>query len=892
MALSPQRRGSLGRTLLIACLLLALGPLIGISALTTRRQYEQSRDQIIQQLTSVARLKEAEVHTWFRSLTPDLELLAADPRIHAGLAGPANPWLDEASEAMQGALRASDTFDELILLDLDGRVLASTDPGRAGQSYETQPFVLAGARAPYVQTPFYSLAYDQMIVFAAAPLRDGRGLARGILAGVTTLNTLDQIMLERAGLGETGETYLVSSDHIMLTEPRAAEPRAKPFGAVRTHGANQALAQINGSALYDNYEYPAVPVVGVYTWIPELRVALLAEQSQAEAFATAWQNIWLTLGITLLTALITALAAIGITRGIAQPIAQLTSGAARVAQGDLAPMAPIARNDEIGTLAAAFNTMTAQVRELIEGLEGRVAARTRELEAQKEALLRSEQKLLLHMQQTPLAAMEWNLDLELTEWNPAAETIFGYRRAEAIGKNALDLVVPDSARAYVAALLSDLVARGEGRSSTNENITKDGRIIVCEWYNTPLIDQNGAVIGVAALAQDITERQRAQEAMLHRQKLESLGVLAGGIAHDFNNLLMGVLGYAELARYDLPADSPALHSVKQIELAARRAADLTGQMLAYSGKGQFVIQPVDLNTIVKEIPQLLHVSIAKGVRLTYNFGSHLPAIEADAAQIRQVVMNLVINASEAIGETSGEITISTGVVQVTQGYLANTYLAPELRAGKYVFLEVTDTGCGMDAATQAKIFEPFFTTKFTGRGLGLAALLGIVRGHGGTLKVSSKPGQGSTFLILLPSAGALARVAEQAPPPALPCSQETVLVVDDEDSVRAVTARALERLGFGVLLAQNGHEGIDLFRTHTDSIGCVLLDLTMPVIGGEQVFQEIRRMKPDAQIVLMSGYSLDDATSRFGLEGLVGFLQKPFSSAELHEALQKVLRVV
>lgn len=265
---------------------------------------------------------------------------------------------------------------------------------------------------------------------------------------------------------------------------------------------------------------------------------------------------------------------------------------------------------------------------------------------------------------------------------------------------------------------------------------------------TLLSDQISVAVENARLFE---ERLTLERKLQETQKLESLGVLAGGIAHDFNNLLVGVMGNAGLALLELPDDSPVRETIEQIEVAAQRAADLTRQMLAYSGKGRFIIQHLDLGKLVQEMSQLLKVSISKNTIVSYEFESNLPKVEADATQLRQVIMNLLINASEAVGEREGHINLSTGVRWVDRKYLASTYLAPDLPEGKYVYLEVTDNGSGMDSETLGKIFDPFFTTKFTGRGLGLAAVLGIVRGHKGALKVTSQPGQGTTFSILLPA---------------------------------------------------------------------------------------------------------------------------------------------
>ncbi len=387
------------------------------------------------------------------------------------------------------------------------------------------------------------------------------------------------------------------------------------------------------------------------------------------------------------------------------------------------------------------------------------------------------------------------------------------------------------------------------------------------------------------------EQRKLEGQIHHAQKLESLGVLAGGIAHDFNNLLMGVLGNASLALADLPPESPARESVAHIEQSALRAAELARQMLAYSGKGKFIIQRLNLSKVVEEMSHLLQVSISKKAFLHYNFANSLPAVEGDPTQIRQVIMNLITNASDAVGEKSGIITISTGAMHVDSSYLSETYLNDDLPAGYYVYVEVSDTGCGMDEETRSKIFDPFFTTKFTGRGLGMAAALGIVRGHKGAIKVYSEVGRGTTIKILFPACDL---PEEEASNQTGKNEMEwkpsgTILVVDDEETVRVVCQRILEGRGFRVLTADDGLSGLQLFRQEADQISLVLLDMTMPHMDGEETFREMRQIRPHVQVILTSGYSEQDATGRFAGKGLAGFIQKPFFPATLLGKIREIM---
>jgi len=386
------------------------------------------------------------------------------------------------------------------------------------------------------------------------------------------------------------------------------------------------------------------------------------------------------------------------------------------------------------------------------------------------------------------------------------------------------------------------------------------------------------------------ERRNLETQVQQAQKLESLGVLAGGIAHDFNNLLMAILGNADLALRDLSPVSPARENIVEIERASRRAADLCKQMLAYSGKGRFIVQAVNLNEIVEEMGHLLDVSISKKAVLKYHFADALPAVEVDVTQVRQIVMNLITNASEAIGDCSGVISVSTGAMECDLAYLGETYLADDLVEGVYVYIEVADTGCGMDAETLQNIFDPFFTTKFTGRGLGLAAVLGIVRGHRGALKVYSEPERGTTFKVLFPTVDqAVQSIAGKPAEMDDWKGQGTVLLVDDEASVRVVGKQMLERAGFQVLLAVHGREAIEVYQQHQDEIVCVLLDLTMPTMDGEETFRELHRIRRDARVILCSGYSEQEVTHRFSGKGLAGFIQKPYRMIDLVSKLREVL---
>jgi PAS domain S-box-containing protein len=443
------------------------------------------------------------------------------------------------------------------------------------------------------------------------------------------------------------------------------------------------------------------------------------------------------------------------------------------------------------------------------------------------------------------------------------------------------------------------------RTFAGEAVTWQGSIgeATFECRLTPIRDAAGAVTGVLGVAIDLTERHQAEEArlalernLLETRKLESLGLLAGGIAHDFNNLLMTVVGNLSVARERIPPDSPAGAALDQIEVAARRGSDLTRQMLAYAGREAVSLEPCDVNALVGEMRDLLSVSMVKGASTSWELAHDLPPIEADATQLRQVVMNLLTNASDAIGDRVGTITVRTFVADIDAATLASLRTAPDASPGPHVCIEVADTGCGMGPATVEKIFDPFFSTKLSGRGLGLATVLGIVRRHRGALGVTTGPARGTTFRIYLPCAGRVTATAdESADEAAFDAEPEndapgrTVLLVDDEDDVRAVTQHMLERLGLNVIVASDGREGVDVFRQHATLIDAVIVDLTLPRLSGEQAFGEIRRIRPDARVFAMSGYDDERVKRRLKEDGLAGFLRKPFSVAELRTTIASLI---
>lgn len=404
------------------------------------------------------------------------------------------------------------------------------------------------------------------------------------------------------------------------------------------------------------------------------------------------------------------------------------------------------------------------------------------------------------------------------------------------------------------------------------------------WHNVkfPLRAEDGRWYA-AGIGIDVTDRQRAEDArrvverqLLQAQKLESLGVMAGGVAHDFNNLLTTILGNTGLARLQV-SDGPAADCLKKVESAAWAAAGLCQQMLAYSGRGQFSVDRLMLTELLREMAPVLRSVVPAGTDLTIALDDPAPPVRGDAAQMRQVILNLVTNAADAVAD-GGRIEVSTTAMHASRELLDSRPATRHLPAGVYAVLRVSDTGVGMDEGTRVRIFDPFFSTKFIGRGLGLSAVQGIVRGHKGVVDVDSRPGGGSTFRVLLPAVGSIAD-------PGLNAARgngKTVLVIDDEEEVRTVARKLLEAVGFTVLTAVSGKEGLDTFRSFPEQVSVVLLDLTMPPPDGRMTFRELRAVRADVPVVLCTGYGRQEVLASFGSDPPTAFLRKPFTAAELH----------
>ena len=448
-------------------------------------------------------------------------------------------------------------------------------------------------------------------------------------------------------------------------------------------------------------------------------------------------------------------------------------------------------------------------------------------------------QLQLQIERMPLAYVLFDSDFRVIDWNPAAERIFGYRKDEVLGMGPpFEKIVPEAFRSASTEILRRIKKGDMSAHSVNDNLTKDGRTITCEWLNTPLQTENGQFSGLMCLAQDVTERKRLEEQFRQAQKMEAVGSLAGGIAHEFNNLLQAICGYTKFAIEGLPADEQRCQDLQLVLKSADRATVLTKQLLSFGRRQLLQRTNVDPNQIVAELVKMLRPLIGENIDVEPHLAPVVSAVYVDAGQLQQVLLNLCINARDAMPK-GGRLIIRTQNVSLSDQSCADHR---GTKPGPHVMLSVADTGCGMSAEVKAQIFEPFFTTKEPGKGtgLGLAMVYGMVEQHGGMIHVYSEPNLGTAFKIYLPIAPSVDAAHEERPTDHATGGKETILIAEDESMVRDLAVRILTRAGYAVLVAADGAEAVELFEAHASEVSLALLDAVMPKLTGHQAYDRIK----------------------------------------------------
>jgi PAS domain S-box-containing protein len=863
------------------------------------RVRDSLRESILGSLTITAALKEGELRRMVAQQREAVEVFGRLPdlRRQAQALVSSESGLDRATArtVLSSTLARSSLqhlgWREVLLLNAQGgKVEFSTEAAHEGDFRYGDQFFTEGKRGNFLQNVYPWPVTLQPTLTIATPVVDEARKTIAVLAVHLSLDRMDEIVSEGGGLGKSGETYLVDRYNDFVSSRRFGR-NEYPRG-VHSEGVEAAVGGRNGSGMYLNYA--GVPVVGVYRWLPDLELAMIAEVAQAEALAPARRLALAIAGGGLGLAALLMVGSYLLARRIARPILAIKDTALAVAEGNLEAVAPVLSSDEVGVLARAFNEMTSRLRSTLAGLERELAERKR-----TEAALRdSEQAFRTIFDASPLSIFLLDRSGRIVDANHAAEALLHSDKETLRGRLPGDLGMRGFA---MDGAESDLRHLDSGEREPFEVLREnpDGTALNLLTLASAITLHDDCFLLLFLL--DVTDRKRLEEErlsmerqLLHTQKLESLGVLAGGVAHDFNNLLLAMLGNLDIALLDLPQDVPARRNIERAGQAASRAADLTRQMLAYSGKGKFVVQEVQLADMVSECAQLLRTSIPRTIEFHLQLNRSIPPIKADPGQIEQVVMNLITNASEAIGAHPGTITLSTGFSRMSAEALRGSRLDQAPPPGDFSWIEVVDTGCGMDEPTSRRLFEPFFTTKFTGRGLGMSAVLGILRGHQGAIFVDSEPGVGTRMRVLFPAlhagqeaAGPPVTAEERAAGPGL--AGGTVLVVDDEEIVREVCRDLVLSLGMKVLTAVDGEEAVRIASDPGREITCVILDLTMPRMNGAVAFERLQALRPGLPVILSSGYNEQSAVQQFTARGLSGFIQKPYTLELIRETLTRAL---
>ncbi len=559
---------------------------------------------------------------------------------------------------------------------------------------------------------------------------------------------------------------------------------------------------------------------------------------------------------------------------IMQPLDALSQAVIKIKNGELDVDIDIHQNDEIGTLATSFAEMS------------------QSLKVTHEVLRLSHQRLMLHREHSPLAVIEWNVGFELLDWNPAAEHIFGYSKDEVIGLHITDKIFSQDAEKMVNKIWQDLIAHNDGTHSINENITKDGQIILCEWYNTPLVDDNGNIIGITSLIDDITKRKKNEEKLRQTEKMDAIGKLTGGIAHDFNNMLGVILGFSELLKLSLKNQSAEQNQYcDEIIVAGERAKKLTSQLLEYSRKAPSVEVDIDMNNLISGMQNMLEKTLTPRIKLSLELEDNLLLVKLDRPRTESAILNICINSMHAMPD-GGELALRTSTLTLSK----NDNQLIDMTPGDYVLLRICDTGVGMSQDVQNKIFDPFFTTKGTfGTGLGLSQVYGFVEQSGGKIYVSSELDKGTCIDMYIPRLTSededtnKLRTSDEKTNEMdeSPSGDETILLVDDEEALLEHSEIILTTYGYTVLCAGSAKEALEVLKNHT--VDLMITDVIMPEMDGYQLVAEVERLYPEVKIQIVSGFSGENQSGLTNESLGNNSLHKPISSKELLIAIRMLL---
>lgn len=818
-----------------------------------------------------------------------LQSLGNEPALQAALANGRSS--ESAAQILQAIYEANASYQGLWLLD-DSNVVVQA--GGSTAVFPTQPTwqPTVNSGQPYLgDLKFIDGRYELLI---AVPIHaSGETAVIGTLLSSYDLRyLLDQMRLLDQNAG--GQLQIVTPEGVVALNNLLAPPTPIDLTPTQINRLRAVDALTVENSLNILEVMSLSPVLG-RTAVSNLQWNILLTLTETQAFAISNEQENYNILIGMVGAIVSIIISFFFSNAFVRPISRLTEAAIRVTDGDLSATVTVDTNNEIGVLARAFNTMTYQIRENVNELEAKVARRTAALSQANAQLGGSELRyralatLVADYAGVVITAPDGTVTID---WlSDQARLLLGDVVYDNIAL-LLNCIHPDDHEELVAMI--ERVQKGDQSSVDLRFYTKPDQFLWLRVHAYSFADPvEAGKQQIYVAAQDITNERQTQEALSQAERLRSVGVLAGGIAHDFNNLLTGILGQASLVQLRLKQNRPIEKNLESVIKAAEHAADLTQKLLAYAGKGRFELRTFDLNQLLADNRQFLQTLIPPQVRFIVEVPDQPAFIEADTGQLQQVVMNLILNAANACAENGGEVRVQTRPLTITATAqpptIAETHLAP----GEYQMLIVQDTGKGIDEAVLPRIFEPFFTTREDGRGLGLSATLGIIQAHKGGLYVTSTLGAGTTFTIYLPAVGIpLSTASPHAFATTAATSAGKILVIDDEAWVRDVVQDGLGAFGYQVLTADNGREGLILYRVNREQLHLLIVDMQMPLMTGAEFIEYVRRDDPTVKIILSSGYSDADLSPTLTNDNNIWFLQKPYSVQQLARMVGQVLQAV
>ncbi|WP_158514910.1 response regulator [Gemmatimonas phototrophica] len=761
-----------------------------------------------------------------------------------------------------------------------GLVVRSTDSTSLGRYAVEEEFYLEGRRGTYIQKIYLSATTGRPRLTIAAPIRRN-GTTVGLLAGHLDLTRMEAVVRHPVSLSLPTDAYLVNRFAEFVSAQRFG--RDGVSRGVHSLAIDLALKGGTGTGIYDDYAGRAV--LGAWRWIPELELALVVETPLAAALAPARKLLTETLLLGLVATALLALGVTAITRRFTAPVLSVANAASKVAAGNFGVRTPVTGDDEVGQLADAFNVMTEQLDSLYGRLESQVqATQTALVEAQSSRALLQDL-----VNNTATLVLVVGLDDRILLANARVALLTGVPAGAASERMLPDLFGESTS------LIASLLARSRAMDGVVEQeveLELLGGTHGWQMVAFPLLRDDGTTYATGLIGTDLTERARAEAERRARdasvqqaQKLESLGIMAGGIAHDFNNILGAIIGNADLARETVADESETAQALDRITVSSRRASELTRQMLAYAGRASLRREVVDAREIIRDILPMVQASHSKKVELDVAAMPDALWVELDPAQLSQVFLNLLTNAVEAIGDHPGRVSVRAAACEAPEAQNLDT-TAPH----GWWQLSVEDTGTGIPDVVRARIFDPFFTTKSSGRGLGLSAVRGIIGTLDGVLALAHTGADGTRFDIFLRQAAAPATAEGRHSAPPRTALSGTLLVVDDEAPIREVAARVARRMGLSVVEAENGAQGLEQFRRHAAKVSVVLLDLTMPGMGGAEVLATLRTSHPTLPVIIVSGYDRDDALTQISDDPATRFLAKPFGVGTLRDQIIEMMQ--